>query len=287
VSDEFPPKEPELILAIGKNATKRSSAKQLVDGMLNAVSRSSSKWKGEEKQLKPASESAKDSQNSSRNRDKVEHGRSGASIKRNLKARAAHQARLATSPSGKDILNDVTNKTWIPYSIDSEKQLRENVVNGNAVKVINGYKVTIVDEENKVFIIDLVSPETCKLIRRLADDHCSQAEACGNLAASWRTLYTYSKMDLPCCEVKDLTDLANNIMAKVILIVGEIFGDRDGVAKLRPRSWKEPHLLKYQAIDGFPHHTGICEHYDGKTMETRLCIQYFCHEILILTYSSV
>lgn len=287
VSADFPPKESELILANDKNAAKRSSAKQLVDGVLNAVSRSSNKWKGEEKQVKPASESAKDSLYSSRNRDKVEHGRNGASIKRNLKARAAHQARLATSPSGKDILNDVTNKIWVPSSIDAEKQLLESVVYANTVKVIHGYKVTIVDEENKVFIIDLVSPETCKLIRQLADDHCSQAEACGNLAASWRTLYTYSKMDLPCCEVKDLTNLANNIMAKVILIVGEIFGDRDGVAKLRPRSWKEPHLLKYQAIDGFPHHTGICEHYDGKIMGTRLFIQYFCHEILMLNYSSV
>jgi hypothetical protein len=263
---DFPPKESELILASGKNSSKRSSAKQLVDGVLNAVSRSSSKWKGEEKQVKSAPESAKESLHSYGNGEKLEHGRNGAPIKRNLKARAAHQARLASSPSGKDILNDITNKTWIPSSVDSEKQLLDSVISGNTVKVIHGYKVTIVDEENKVFIIDLVSPETCKLIRRLADDHCAQAEACGNLAASWRTLYTYSKMDLPCCEVKDLTNLANNIMAKVILIVGEIFGDRDGVAKLRPRSWKEPHLLKYQAIDGFPHHTGICEHYDGKIL---------------------
>jgi len=33
--------------------------------------------------------------------------------------------------------------------------------------------------------------------------------------------------------------------------------------KLRPRSWKEPHLLLYQALDEKPHHTGIEMHYDG------------------------
>jgi hypothetical protein len=57
----FPLKESDLILASGKNSSKCRSAKQLVDGVLNAVSRSSSKWKGEEKQVKTAPESAKES----------------------------------------------------------------------------------------------------------------------------------------------------------------------------------------------------------------------------------
>jgi hypothetical protein len=264
------PVESHLIQARGKNSSKRSSAKQLVDGVLNAVGRSGSKWKGDEKQVTPAAESALPIVPSTRNYDKGEYRKSGPLVKRSIKGRAAHQARLASSPSGKEFVTDPTSEPKIASSLYTSNPLLSNADSAGIVKIIHGYKVTMADEENKVFIIDLVSPETCKLIRRLADDHCARAEASGNPAASWRTLYTYSKMDLPCCEVKDLTNIANNIMAKVILIVGEIFGNHDGVSKLRPRSWKEPHLLKYQAIDGFPHHTGICEHYDGKRLTTRI-----------------
>ena len=46
-------------------------------------------------------------------------------------------------------------------------------------------------------------------------------------------------------------------------IVGEIFGMKKEAMKLRPRSWKEPHLLLYQQLDGREPHTGIEMHYDG------------------------
>ena len=165
-------------------------------------------------------------------------------------------------------LVDMTNKPRDTTRLTTTKaaSISSTESSSPAVRVIHGFKVTAADEEYKVFIIDLVSPETCGLIRRLADEHCAQAEASGNSAASWRCLYTYTKMDLPCCEVKELVGIINTIMAKVIKIVGEIFEDPEGASKLRPRSWKEPHLLKYQAVDGFPRHTGICEHYDGKSI---------------------
>ncbi len=64
-------------------------------------------------------------------------------------------------------------------------------------------------------------------------------------------------------------------MHEVKKIVGVIFGMRKEAMRLRPRSWKEPHLLLYQRIDDRPHHTGIEMHYDGcditwQAMLTRL-----------------
>ena len=91
------------------------------------------------------------------------------------------------------------------------------------------------------------------------------------------------------------------IMLDVKKIVGEIFGMKKEAMKLRPRSWKEPHLLLYQvsgviqlllrskdvvdshclchvesqALDGREPHTGIEMRYDGcaitwQAMLTRL-----------------
>ena len=251
--------------AKGKNSIKRTGAKNLVDGVFNVVSRNSSKWKANETQETQESSKEHPISPPAKTTDKHVVAKNESLLKRSLKSRAAHQARIASPPSDNESLVDITNKPrGASHSGKSRSSLDSNEPTVGTVKIIQGFKVTIVDEENKVFVIDLVSPETCKLLRRLADDHCAQAEASGNVAGSWRTLYTYSKMDLPCCEVLDLMNISNNIMTKVISIVGEIFGDPNGAKKLHPRSWKEPHLLKYQAIEGFPLHTGICEHYDGK-----------------------
>ncbi len=75
---------------------------------------------------------------------------------------------------------------------------------------------------------------------------------------------TYTKQDLPCGEVKDLTSkVTDQIMASVIGIVGQIFGKPKEALKLRQRSWKEPHLLLYQNVEGIEPHTGVEMHYDG------------------------
>lgn len=132
------------------------------------------------------------------------------------------------------------------------------------VRNINGKKVTIVDDNLKVFVADLLSPETCTLVRTMADDHVRQVHENGNRVPTWRTLYTYTKQDLPCSEVENLCSLVtDSITASVKEIVGEIFGKQAEASQLRERSWKEPHLLLYQHIEGKPIHTGVEMHYDG------------------------
>jgi hypothetical protein len=96
----------------------------------------------------------------------------------------------------------------------------------------------------------------------MADNHTLQVHESGSNTQVWRTLYTYTKMDLPVCEVPDMREkYTDRILLDVKRIVGEIFDKKKEALALRPRSWKEPHMLLYQAIDGKPHHTGIEMHY--------------------------
>lgn len=98
----------------------------------------------------------------------------------------------------------------------------------------------------------------------MTDNHVREVIESGQRQPTWRTLYTYTKQDLPCNEVKSLNELVTNqIMADIKAIIGEIFENPREAAKLRPRSWKEPHLLLYQKLDGVPEHTGVEMHYDG------------------------
>ena len=57
--------------------------------------------------------------------------------------------------------------------------------------------------------------------------------------------------------------VTDGLITSISKIVGEIYGQMDDAMKLRPRSWKEPHLLLYQKIPGKPVHTGVEMHYDG------------------------
>lgn len=67
-----------------------------------------------------------------------------------------------------------------------------------------------------------------------------------------------SSIKLSPSKVKDMVSkYTDNILYDVKKIVGVVFGMRREAMRLRPRSWKEPHLLLYQALDGKPHHTGI------------------------------
>jgi hypothetical protein len=52
-------------------------------------------------------------------------------------------------------------------------------------------------------------------------------------------------------------------MADVKKVYASLFGNAKEVSKLRARSWKEPHLLLYQNMEGQPLHTGVEMHYDG------------------------
>jgi hypothetical protein len=96
----------------------------------------------------------------------------------------------------------------------------------------------MIDPVRKVFIIDLLSPEVCDEIRMMADDHTREIHKSGLNTETWRTLYTYTKMDLPVAEVKDMTKkYTEQILLDVKKIVGEIFGGsmRKEAMNLRPR----------------------------------------------------
>ena len=170
------------------------------------------------------------------------------------KQRAAHQA---SSPA---------NNASLPRH-GSLERLTSNGHDSSpppTVRYINDRKVTIIDEELKIFVVDLLTPETCELVRRMTDNHVKQVKESGCNIATWRTLYTYTKRDLPCSEVKGLTSrVTDHIMASIIDTVGKIHGNEQGASKLHPRSWKEPHLLLYQKFKNETPHTGVEMHYDG------------------------
>ena len=133
-----------------------------------------------------------------------------------------------------------------------------------AVRYINGIKMTVVDEDSKIFVLDLVSPKVCDKIRSMTDSYVRSVHESGSRKETWRTLYTYTKMDLPCNEVPGLMeDVIDGVMADLIGIVGKVYAQPKEAAKLKPRSWKEPHLLHYQKVKGKPEHKGIEMHYDG------------------------
>ena len=98
----------------------------------------------------------------------------------------------------------------------------------------------------------------------MTDDYVRETAMTDPTKQTWRTLYTYTKMDLPCGEVPGLMDgIVDGIMSTVVDIVGSVYGNARAASKLRPRSWKEPHLLHYQVLPGKPEHLGIEMHYDG------------------------
>jgi hypothetical protein len=62
----------------------------------------------------------------------------------------------------------------------------------NNIRFIRGTKVTMLDEEKKIFIIDLLSPGVCNKIRRMAHNYVTQIHSSGSTKPTWRTLYTVS-----------------------------------------------------------------------------------------------
>lgn len=152
-------------------------------------------------------------------------------------------------------------------------------------------QVTVIDWVKSVFVLDLVSPTECNLIRHLASEHLTRQKALGRKDV-YRTLFTYTHMDIPCAEVQGLSHLAYVILLKATRIIGVLYGSPNAGACLRPRSILEPHLLKvscththmlsllfrlvgsfsltqalafhqYQKLPGLREHTGCPMHYDG------------------------
>lgn len=114
----------------------------------------------------------------------------------------------------------------------------------------NGKKVTMIDADLMIFVIDMVPPELCDVILGCTSRHVSYMTAIGKTEKCWRSLYTYTKMDIPCAEVPGLADIMQRIMSGVVHIVGRVFEKPKEASRLRPRSWKEPHLLMYQKVRG-------------------------------------
>lgn len=161
------------------------------------------------------------------------------------------------------------------------RQARASATDSEALRVITvcGKRVTMIDDARKVFVIDLLSSEECDEIRTMTDSHVRDIIKSGSDEETWRTLYTYTKMDLPIVEVKDLGKrYTDQILHDVKKIVAELFGRKDAM-KLRPRSWKEPHLLLYQRLEDRPPHSGIEMHYDGCDITCELFFES-CHYFL-------
>ena len=123
----------------------------------------------------------------------------------------------------------------------------------------------------------------------MADNHTQDLIQSVSNAETWRTLYPYTKMDLPVIEVKDMAKkYTDQIHDEVKNIVGEIFGGsmKKEAMKLRPRSWKEPHLLLYQRLENRPDYLGTEIHYDGCdiTWSAMLCQDLMNTKVAELTF---
>jgi hypothetical protein len=133
-------------------------------------------------------------------------------------------------------------------------------------------RVTMVDNTYKIFVVDMVPPQICDLILRLTEEHLENNAGATPGKETWRKLYSYTTMDLPCCEVRFLRRITDQVMDNVVKVVGEVFHCTRGAASLRPRTWKEPHLLRYQKIEGKTVHTGVELHWDGSDITWQLML---------------
>jgi hypothetical protein len=133
-------------------------------------------------------------------------------------------------------------------------------------------KVTVVSEEFKVFVIDLLPEEDCDWVLQSTEQHV--ADAAIMRRETWRKIYTHTCLDLPCCEVLTLRPLTNHVLMQIRQIVGKTWKARRAASCLVPRSWKEPHLLRYQKIPGQQEHdhTGMIMHYDGGDLSWHLML---------------
>jgi hypothetical protein len=125
--------------------------------------------------------------------------------------------------------------------------------------------VEIIDWTSKVLVIDLVPPAVCRLLRSTITQHCLTQQRNGQV--TWRTLYTYTKRDLPCCEIAKVNEIAQQLIDTINGLLSLLFGHHNdddhhnnnndddhnnkNMIVLRPRSWKEPHFLRYEHADNY------------------------------------
>lgn len=138
-----------------------------------------------------------------------------------------------------------------------------------------GPKVTIIDREMKIFVVDLITPEECNWIMFNTALHTNHARALNQ--DTWRKLYTYTKHDLPCSEVLALQPFITKILRRIRRLVGRLLAAPWAASHLTPRTWKEPHLLQYRkgTESGEDGCTGMTMHYDGGNLTWQLMLGQF------------
>jgi len=173
---------------------------------------------------------------------------------------AVHQQIAAASPELSLPMNSASTTSPRPPSAFTKPFPLLPVV-GRCSVSSRSPKVTVISEELKIFVVDLLSEEECNWTLRYTEQHVANAIASDR--GSWRKLFTHTKLDLPCCEVLALRCVTNRLLMQIRHIVGKTLNARRAASRLVPRSWKEPHLLRYQKIPGQLEHSGMIMHYDG------------------------
>lgn len=87
---------------------------------------------------------------------------------------------------------------------------------------------------------------------------------------TFRALYTYTKLDIPCCEISGLHPILKQVSSMIIGTIAHVFESPDAL-ELMPRSWREPHMLMY---DHHQKHTGAPMHYDGSDWTWNLMLSH-------------
>ena len=126
-------------------------------------------------------------------------------------------------------------------------------------------KITVVSQEHKIFVVDMLPEKTCDWILHETTNHV--AHCATECRESWRKLYTHTLHDLPCSEVVNLQPFTKQLLHDIRHLVGQLCANPQGATALVPRSWKEPHLLRYGK-----EHTGMCMHYDGGALTWQIML---------------
>ncbi|GMI23189.1 hypothetical protein TrCOL_g3525 [Triparma columacea] len=135
-----------------------------------------------------------------------------------------------------------------------------------SMRMIGNTKIFEVDASVGCFVFQALTPDECDALIRIAEDHAQKAEQADKPMAikGWRKLYTYTSMDLPVQDIRSSMcngpDLKSWLMEKICKVAGAYYGCHPNV--LKPRTWKEPHFLKYTTDCETPH-CGVEMHYDG------------------------
>lgn len=99
------------------------------------------------------------------------------------------QNRVLTRSAAKALKKNSTQAPVVAHQAMSPVVSRESPARCDdepEIMTVLGKRVTMIDPVRKVFIIDLLSPEQCDKIRKMADDHTRHVHESGSNAQVWR-----------------------------------------------------------------------------------------------------